>query len=283
MLDPTADPMFQGCGTALVTPFKADLSLDEEALRRLVNRQIEDGIHFLVPCGTTGENPTLSRREHLRVVEIVLEEAKGEVPVLAGCGGNDTREVVKLARDLDALGAQGLLSATPHYNKPTPEGMIEHYRAIAKATKLPIVLYNVPSRTGTNMDAKVTARLAEIDHVVAVKEASGSLAQVAAILHEAPAHFSVLSGDDVLTIPIMALGGLGVISVASNEVPAAMSRLAALCLAGDYAAAREVHRRLHDLMEVNFIESNPGRVKAALAMMRHIDPYSRLPIVPPRP
>jgi len=283
MLDPTADPMFQGCGTALVTPFKADLSLDEEALRRLVNRQIEDGIHFLVPCGTTGENPTLSRREHLRVVEIVLEEAKGEVPVLAGCGGNDTREVVKLARDLDALGAQGLLSATPHYNKPTPEGMIEHYRAIAKATKLPIVLYNVPSRTGTNMDAKVTARLAEIDHVVAVKEASGSLAQVAAILHEAPAHFSVLSGDDVLTIPIMALGGLGVISVASNEVPAAMSRLAALCLAGDYAAAREVHRRLHDLMEVNFIESNPGPVKAALAMMGHIDPYSRLPIVPPRP
>ncbi len=280
---PLPHSIFRGCGTALVTPFKADLSLDEEALRRLVNRQIEDGVHFLVPCGTTGENPTLSRRELLRVIEIVLEEANGEVPVLAGCGGNDTREVAHLAKEIEALGAQGLLSATPHYNRPTPEGLVEHYRAISRATRLPIVLYNVPSRTGTNMDAKITARIAEIDSVVAVKEASGNLAQVAAILQEAPDGFAVLSGDDVLTLPIMSLGGVGVISVASNEVPAGMSRLASLCLAGDFASAREVHRRLHDLMEVNFIESNPGPVKAALAIMGHLEPYYRLPIVPPRP
>lgn len=280
---PRPDAIFRGCGTALVTPFKADFSLDEEALRRLVNRQIEDGIHFLVPCGTTGENPTLSRRELLRVIEIVLEEANGEVPVLAGCGGNDTREVAHLAREIEALGAQGLLSATPHYNRPTPEGMFEHYKAIAKASKLPIVLYNVPGRTGTNMDAKVTARIAQIDAVVAVKEASGNLAQVAAILEEAPDGFTVLSGDDVLTLPVMSLGGVGVVSVASNEVPAGMARLASLCLADDFAAAREVHRRLHALMEVNFIESNPGPVKAALAIMGHIEPVFRLPMVPPRP
>ncbi len=280
---PAADAIFRGCGTALVTPFKTDLGIDEEALRRLVNRQIEDGIHFLVPCGTTGENPTLSRRELLRVVEIVLEEANGEVPVLAGCGGNDTREVAHLAKEIEALGAQGLLSATPHYNRPTPEGMFEHYKAIAKASKLPIVLYNVPSRTGTNMDAKVTTRLAELETVVAVKEASGNLSQVAAILHEAREGFTVLSGDDVLALPIMALGGVGVISVASNEVPAGMARLAALCLEGDFAAARELHGRLHDLMEVNFIESNPGPVKAALAIMGHLEPNFRLPMVPPRP
>ncbi|HXU30397.1 MAG TPA: 4-hydroxy-tetrahydrodipicolinate synthase [Thermoanaerobaculia bacterium] len=280
---PLPDAIFRGCGTALVTPFKADLGIDEEALRRLVNRQIEDGIHFLVPCGTTGENPTLSRRELLRVIEIVLEEANGEVPVLAGCGGNDTREVAHLAKEIEALGAQGLLSATPAYNRPTPEGLVEHYKAIAKASKLPIVLYNVPSRTGTNMDAKVTARLAEIDTVVAVKEASGNLSQVAAILQEAPDGFTVLSGDDALTLPVMSLGGVGVISVASNEVPAGMARMAALCLAGDFAAAREVHRRLHDLMEVNFIESNPGPVKTALAIMGHLEPIFRLPMVPPRP
>ena len=275
--------MFKGCGTALVTPFKADLSLDEAALRRLVNRQIEDGIHFLVPCGTTGENPTLTRKEHLRVVEIVLEEAAGEVPVLAGCGGNDTREVVHLAKELESMGAQGLLSATPHYNKPTPEGLWEHYRAIAKAVKTPIVLYNVPSRTGSNVEPATLARLAEIDTLVGVKEASGNVSQIAHVLQLVPETFAVLSGDDSLTIPVMALGGVGVISVASNEVPAAMSRLASLCLAGDFAAARELHRRLHALMEINFIEANPGPVKAALAIMGHLEPIYRLPMVPPRP
>ncbi len=275
--------MFKGCGTALVTPFKADLSLDEAALRRLVNRQIEDGIHFLVPCGTTGENPTLTRKEHLRVVEIVLEEAAGEVPVLAGCGGNDTREVIHLAKELESMGASGLLSATPHYNKPTPEGLWEHYRAITKAVKTPIVLYNVPSRTGSNVEPKTLARLAEIDTIVGVKEASGNVSQIAHVLQLVPAEFAVLSGDDSLTVPVMALGGVGVISVASNEVPAAMSRLASLCLAGDFAAAREVHRRLHALMEINFIEANPGPVKAALAIMGHLEPVFRLPMVPPRP
>lgn len=275
--------MFKGCGTALVTPFKADLSLDEAALRRLVNRQIEDGIHFLVPCGTTGENPTLTRKEHLRVVEIVLEEAAGEVPVLAGCGGNDTREVVHLAKELESMGAQGLLSATPHYNKPTPEGLWEHYRAIAKAVKTPIVLYNVPSRTGSNVEPATLARLTEIETLVGVKEASGNVSQIAHVLQLVPETFAVLSGDDSLTIPVMALGGVGVISVASNEVPAAMSRLASLCLAGDFAAARELHRRLHALMEINFIEANPGPVKAALAIMGHLEPVYRLPMVPPRP
>jgi 4-hydroxy-tetrahydrodipicolinate synthase len=275
--------MFRGCGTALVTPFRADLSLDEDALRRLVNRQIEDGIHFLVPCGTTGENPTLSRREHLRVVEIVLEESKGEVPVLAGCGGYDTREVARLARELESLGPAGLLVVTPYYNKPTPDGLFEHYRAVARATRLPIVVYNVPGRTGTNVEPATLARLAEIETVVAVKEASGNVSQMAAILQLVPEDFLVLSGDDALTLPLMAMGGVGIISVASNEVPAGMARLAALCLEGDFAAAREVHRRLYPLMEVNFVESNPGPVKAALAIMGHIEPHCRLPVVPPRP
>ncbi|HEX5758827.1 MAG TPA: 4-hydroxy-tetrahydrodipicolinate synthase [Thermoanaerobaculia bacterium] len=275
--------MFQGCGTALVTPFRRDLSLDEEALRRLVRRQIEGGIHFLVPCGTTGENPTLSRREHLRVVEITLAEAAGRVPVLAGSGGYDTREVVALAKELAALGADGLLVVTPYYNKPTPEGLFQHYAAIAAATPLPIVVYNVPGRTGLNVDPATLRRLAEIDRVVAVKEASGNIAQMAAICQTLPEDFAVLSGDDALTLPLMALGGVGVISVASNEVPYAMARLCSLALDGDFAAAREVHRRLFELMEVNFVEANPGPVKTALALMGLLEPVFRLPLVPPRP
>ncbi|HEX6862957.1 MAG TPA: 4-hydroxy-tetrahydrodipicolinate synthase [Thermoanaerobaculia bacterium] len=275
--------MFQGCGTALVTPFKSDLSLDEEALRRLVQRQIEAGIHFLVPCGTTGENPTLSREEHLRVVEITVEEADGKIPVLGGAGGNDTREVVALAREVEARGADGLLVVTPYYNKPTPEGLVAHYREVSRATHLPIVVYNVPGRTGLNVDPATLARLAQIERVVAVKEASGNISQMSQIFQVVPHDFAVLSGDDAITLPLMALGGLGVISVVSNEVPYAMSRLASLCLEGDYPAAQQMHRRLHGLMEINFIESNPGPVKAALAMMGLIEPVYRLPVVPPRP
>jgi 4-hydroxy-tetrahydrodipicolinate synthase len=275
--------MFQGCGTALVTPFRSDLSLDEEALRRLVRRQLEGGIHFLVPCGTTGENPTLSKAEQRRVVEITLEEAKGKVPVLAGCGGYDTRAVAATARDYELLGADGLLVVTPYYNRPTPEGLFAHYREVARAARLPIVVYNVPSRTGTNVTAPVLARLAQIDTVVGVKEAAANVTQAAAILQEVPDDFLVLSGDDVLTLPMMALGGAGVISVAGNEMPFAMARLASLCLEGDYPAAREVHRRLFPLMEINFIESNPGPVKTALALMGLIEPVFRLPMVPPQP
>lgn len=275
--------MFQGCGTALVTPFRPDGSLDEETLRRLIRRQIEGGIHFLVPCGTTGENPTLSHVEHLRVVEITLEEAKGKIPVLAGAGSNDTRHAVELARELEAMGADGLLVVTPYYNKPTADGLYQHYRAVANASRLPIVVYNVPGRTGTNVDAPTLARLAEIETVVAVKEASGNISQMAAIFQLVPESFAVLSGDDAVTLPLIALGGVGVISVASNEVPYAMSRLTSLALEGDFHGARELQRRLHALMEVNFVESNPGPVKAALALMGLLDPVYRLPAVAPRP
>ena len=275
--------MFQGCGTALVTPFKSDLSLDEEALRRLVQRQIEGGIHFLVPCGTTGENPTLTRQEHLRVIEITVEEAKGKVPVLAGAGGNDTRSVVELAKEVEALGPDGLLVVTPYYNKPSPDGLFAHYREVARATRLPIVVYNVPGRTGVNVTPATLARLARIDRVIAVKEASGDISQMAEIFQVVPDDFVVLSGDDGITLPLFALGGAGVISVVSNEVPYAMSRLASLCMVWDYPAAQKMHRRLHPLMEINFIESNPGPVKAALAMMGLIEPVYRLPAVPPRP
>jgi 4-hydroxy-tetrahydrodipicolinate synthase len=275
--------MFQGCGTALVTPFRSDLSLDEDGLRRLVRRQIEGGIHFLVPCGTTGENPTLTREEHLRVVEITLDEAGGKTPVLAGCGGNNTHEVVELARDLEGLGADGLLVVTPYYNKPTPEGLYQHYRAVARASRLPIIVYNVPGRTGTNVDPATLAHLAEIETVVGVKEASGNISQMAAIFQTVPESFAVLSGDDAVTLPLIALGGVGIISVVSNEVPFAMARLTSLCLEGDFPAAREMQRRLHGLMEINFIEANPGPVKAALALMGLIEPVFRLPMVPPKP
>lgn len=274
--------MFQGCGTALVTPFRSDLSLDEEGLRRLLRRQIEGGIHFLVPCGTTGENPTLTREEHLRVVEITLEEAQGKTPVLAGCGGNNTREVVELARDLEGLGADGLLVVTPYYNKPTPEGLYQHYREVARATRLPIIVYNVPGRTGTNVDPATLKRLAEIGTVVGVKEASGNISQIAAIFQAVPESFAVLSGDDAITLPVIALGGVGVISVVSNEVPFAMARLTSLCLEGDFPAAREMQRRLHPLMEINFVESNPGPAKAALGLMGLIEPVLRLPAVFPK-
>jgi 4-hydroxy-tetrahydrodipicolinate synthase len=275
--------MFTGCGTALVTPFKKDLSLDEAALRTLVKRQIDAGINFLVPCGTTGESPTLTRAEHLRVVEITLEEARGKVPVLAGAGGYNTKEVIELALEIESRGADGILSVTPYYNKPTQEGLYQHYRAIASATRLPIVVYSVAGRTGVNVEPGTLARLAKIENIVGVKEASGNIGQMATVLHEVPESFLVLSGDDAITIPLCALGGRGVISVASNEIPAEMTQIAQLCLAGDYAGARAVQKKYLPLMNVNFVESNPIPVKAAMALMGLLEPVWRLPMVPPAP
>ena len=273
--------MFTGCGTALVTPFKRDQSLDEVTLRTLVRRQIDAGINFLVPCGTTGESPTLTRHEHLRVVEIALEEAKGKVPVLAGAGGYNTREVIELARELESMGADGILSVTPYYNKPTQEGLYQHYAAIASAIRLPIVVYSVQGRTGVNVEPATLARLAKIPNIVGVKEASGNIGQMATILNEVPASFTVLSGDDAITIPLCALGGRGIISVVSNQIPGEMTQLAQRCLAGDFAAARAIQARYLPLMNVNFIESNPIPVKAAMALMGLLEPVWRLPMVPP--
>jgi 4-hydroxy-tetrahydrodipicolinate synthase len=273
--------MFTGCGTALVTPFRQDLSLDETTLRALVRRQIEAGINFLVPCGTTGESPTLTRAEHLRVVEITLEEAKGKVPVLAGAGGYNTQEVIELAHEIEALGADGILSVTPYYNKPTQEGLYQHYRAIATATRLPIVVYSVQGRTGVNVEPGTLARLARIDNIVAVKEASGNIGQMATVLQEVPADFIVLSGDDAITIPLAALGGRGVISVVSNEIPAEMTAIAQACLRNDFPTARMIQAKFLQLMNVNFVESNPIPVKAAMALMGLLEPVWRLPMVPP--
>jgi 4-hydroxy-tetrahydrodipicolinate synthase len=280
---PSPQPLFSGCGTALVTPFHTDQSLDEATLRRLVRRQIEAGINFLVPCGTTGESPTLTREEHLRVVEITLEESKGRVPVLGGAGGYNTREVIELARELERLGVDGILSVTPYYNKPTQEGLYQHYKAIAAAIRVPIIVYSVQGRTGVNVEPATLARLAAIPNVIGVKEASGNITQMASVIHQVPPEFIVLSGDDAITLPLMALGGRGIVSVASNEIPAEMTQLAQLCLAGDFAAARAVQRKFLALMEVNFIESNPIPVKAAMALMGLLEPVYRLPMVPPKP
>jgi 4-hydroxy-tetrahydrodipicolinate synthase len=276
--------MFTGCGTALVTPFRKDLSLDEEALRKLARRQVDAGINFLVPCGTTGESPTLSKAELRRVVEITIEEAhRGKIRVVAGAGGYNTADVIERARDYEAMGADGILSVSPYYNKPTQEGLYQHYKAIAAAISLPIILYNIPGRTGVNIEPAAIRRLAEIDNIVGVKEASGNIAQMAVVLDIVPDDFVVLSGDDGITIPLMSLGGRGLISVASNEIPAEMTRIAQLCLAGDFVAAREIHRKYFRLMEANFVETNPGPVKAALGLMGLLDPYFRLPLVAPKP
>src|SRR5579884_609600 len=275
--------MFTGCGTALVTPFRADGSLDEPALRALVNRQIDAGIDFLCPCGTTGESPALAHEEHLAIVRITVEEARGRVPVLAGAGGYNTQEVIALIAELEELGVQGILSVTPYYNKPTQEGLYQHYRAIASSTRLPIVLYNVPGRCGANLEPATVARLAKIDNIVGIKEASGNISQMAALMNAVPEEFVVLSGDDALTLPLFALGGRGVISVASNEIPAEMARMCALGLKEEIAAARELHRKYLPLMEMNFVESNPIPVKAALALMGLLEPVWRLPMVAPKP
>ena len=275
--------MFTGTGTALVTPFRADGSLDEATLRRLVQRQIEAGINFLVPCGTTGESPTLTHEEHLRVVEITVELAKGKVPVLAGAGGYNTAEVISLARELTDLGADGILSVTPYYNKPTQEGLFQHYRAIAEAISLPIILYSVQGRTGVNIEPGTVNRLAGIENIVGIKEASGSISQMGAILNLVSKDFLVLSGDDSLTLPLIALGGRGLISVASNEIPGEMTRLVQSALSGDFSEARRLHFQYLSLMDINFVESNPIPVKAALAEMGLLQPVWRLPLVSPKP
>jgi 4-hydroxy-tetrahydrodipicolinate synthase len=273
---------FIGCGTALVTPFQSDLSLDETALRKLVARQIRAGVDFLVPCGTTGESPTLTHAEHLRVVEITLDEAAGKIPVLAGAGGYNTQEVMDLARELEAVGVDGLLSVTPYYNKPTQEGLYQHYRAIAKSTRLPIVLYNVPGRSGTNLEPPTVKRLAAISNIVGIKEASGNISQMSALANAVPDEFVILSGDDAITLPLFALGGRGVISVASNEIPAEMAQLCRHGLRGEFEQARNLHRRFLPLMEINFVESNPIPVKSALALMGLLEPVWRLPLVAPK-
>ncbi len=272
-----------GVGTALITPFTKDGAVDDAAVRRLARRQIEAGVHFLVPCGTTGETPTLSDTEKRRVVELVVKEAAGQVPVLAGAGGYDTREVAHAAKEMEKAGATGLLSVTPYYNKPTPEGLFQHFSTVADATQLPIVLYNVPGRTGCNMDAATIARLATIPHVVGVKEASGNIQQMAEVLRAVPPDFLVLSGDDAITVPLMAIGGRGIVSVASNEIPAEMVEMVEAAERGDYQRARSVHQRLLPLLLGNFVESNPGPVKFAMAAMGLCELVYRLPMVPPRP
>jgi len=273
---------FTGCGTALVTPFARNGSVDEAAVRRLVRRQIDAGIHFLVPVGTTGESPTLSIAERVRIVELTVDEANGRVPILAGAGGYDTQEVIHAAGEMKKAGADGLLSVTPYYNKPTQEGLFQHYRAIADSTTLPIVVYNVPGRTGCNIEPATVVRLASLPQIVGIKEASGNISQMCEVCRGVPEDFLVLSGDDAVTLPLMAVGGRGVISVVSNEIPAEMAEMVEAGERGDFAAARAIHARILPLMQVNFIESSPGPVKVAMAAMGLLEEIYRLPMVSPR-
>jgi 4-hydroxy-tetrahydrodipicolinate synthase len=274
---------FTGVGTALVSPFTRAGELDEAAVRRLGRRQIDAGIHFLCPCGTTGENPTLTDAERLRTIEILADEAAGKIPILAGAGGYDTREVIHLAREMARRGVSGFLSVTPYYNKPTQEGLYQHYRAFAESTSLPIVVYNVPGRTGVNVEPATLARMAEIPNIVGVKEASGNVSQMCEIVRAVPKDFIVLSGDDALTLPLMAVGGHGIISVASNEIPSEMVQMVEAAERNDFAAARAVHARILPLLSINFVESNPQPVKAAMAAMGLIEEIYRLPMVSPKP
>ena len=274
---------FTGAGTALITPFTRTGELDEAAVRRLGRRQIDAGIHFLSPCGTTGENPTLSASERLRIVEILADEAGGTIPLLAGAGGYHTKEVVELVRDLTTAGANGFLSVTPYYNKPTQEGLYQHYRAIAESTSLPIVVYNVPGRTGVNVEVATLVRLAAIPNIIGVKEASGNMQQMCEVCRAVPAGFIVLSGDDAMALPLMAVGGHGVVSVLSNEIPAEVAQMIEAAERNDFAAAQAIHHRMMPLMLANFVESNPGPVKAAMAAMGLVEESYRLPLVAPKP
>lgn len=273
---------FTGVGTALITPFTADGALDEPAISRLTRRQVAAGVHVLVPCGTTGETPTLSMDERRRVIELVVAAAGGRALVLAGAGGYDTTEVIHMAAMVKAAGADGILSVTPYYNKPTPEGLYQHYKAIAESTDLPIIVYNVPGRTGCNIDPATLVRLAGIPNIIGVKEASGNISQIAEICHSVPPGFIVMSGDDAITLPLMALGGHGVISVASNEVPAEMVQMVEAFERGVIADARHWHNKLLPIMQINFVESNPGPVKFAMAAMGLCEEVYRLPVVSPR-
>ncbi|HYM26014.1 MAG TPA: 4-hydroxy-tetrahydrodipicolinate synthase [Vicinamibacterales bacterium] len=274
---------FTGVGTALVTPFTRAGALDETAVRRLGRRQIDAGVHFLCPCGTTGENPTLTDAERLRIVEILVDESKGNTPVLAGAGGYNTDEVIHLAREMGKRGAAGLLSVTPYYNKPTQEGLYQHYKALAESTRLPIIVYNVPGRTGVNVEVATLVRLAALPNIAGVKEASGNVTQMCEICRAVPDGFIVLSGDDALTLPLMAVGGRGIISVASNEIPAEMVQMVEAAERNDFTAARKVHARVLPLMQINFVESNPVPVKAAMAAMGLLEERYRLPMTPPQP
>jgi len=271
----------RGCGTALVTPFKSDGSVDEEALRALVGWQVESGIDFLVPCGTTGETPTLSHNEWLRVIDITVEVNAGRVPIVAGATSNSTHDAVEKTKEAAARpGVDAILTASPYYNKPTQEGQYRHFKSIAEATDKPIVLYNVPGRTGANLEPATVARLAEVSNIIAIKEASGNMSQIAEVCHAVPELFLVFSGDDSITLPVIALGGVGIISVASNEIPHEMAEMTRAALSNDWPTARRIHRKYLPLMQANFIESSPLPVKAVLAMMGKIEEVYRLPLVP---
>ncbi len=272
----------KGLGTALITPFTDDNRVDTEAVRRLARRQIDSGVDMLVPCGTTGEAVTLSRTEYEEVLRTVVEAAAGQVPVIAGAGSNSTENTIETARIAAACGVDALLIVGPYYNKPTQEGYYQHFAAVAEAVAMPIVMYNVPGRTGGNIDAATQLRIAEIDHVVAVKEASGNLSQQYQVLRGRPEGFSVLSGDDNLVLPQLAAGLDGVISVVSNEVPEDFARLVHAAMDGDYESARDLHYRLLDLLEGNFMESSPIPVKTAMGMMGLCGDRLRLPMVPMR-
>ena len=271
----------QGCGTALITPFKQDQSIDEQALRSLVEWQITSGIHFLVPCGTTGETPTLTKDEWLRVIDITIEVNGGRVPIVAGATSNCTAEAVEKARELNSRkGVDAILTASPYYNKPTQEGQYQHFKAIAEAVDKPLVLYSVVGRTAANIEPATLGRLAKIPNIIAVKEASGNISQIAEVFNHVPEDFLVFSGDDAITIPVIALGGVGIISVCSNEIPKEMSQLTAAALNNDWDKARRLQRQFLRLMQANFLESNPMPVKAVLAMMGRIEEVLRLPMLP---
>jgi 4-hydroxy-tetrahydrodipicolinate synthase len=274
----------QGCGTALITPFKQDQSIDEQALRSLVEWQITSGIHFLVPCGTTGETPTLTKDEWLRVIDITIEVNGGRVPIVAGATSNCTAEAVEKARELNSRkGVDAILTASPYYNKPTQEGQYQHFKAIAEAVDKPLVLYSVVGRTAANIEPATLGRLAKIPNIIAVKEASGNISQIAEVFNHVPEDFLVFSGDDAITIPVIALGGVGIISVCSNEIPKEMSQLTAAALNNDWDKARRLQRQYLRLMQANFLESNPMPVKAVLAMMGRIEEVLRLPMLPVKP
>jgi 4-hydroxy-tetrahydrodipicolinate synthase len=271
---------FRGAGTAMVTPFKADGSVDEQALRRFVDFQITEGIDMLVPCGTTGENATMESHEVDRVIEIVVEQAGGRVPVVAGAGSNSTAKAIQNTRRAKKLGADAVLSVGPYYNKPTQEGYYEHYKAITESEDIPVVVYNIPGRTGSNIEARTMLRIAGIPNIVGVKESSGNIQQIMEIIKDAPPTFNVLAGDDFIALPVIAAGGVGVVSVVSNELPGMMRTMIDAARRNDFVKARELHYKLLPLMTANFIESSPIPVKAALAMMGMMDAKCRLPMVP---
>ena len=270
-----------GCGTALITPFRQDGAVDEAALIRFVNWQVESGIDFLIPCGTTGEASTLSEAEHLRVVEAVVSTVAGRIPVFAGCTHNATSEAVARAKRLAKIaGLTGLLTANPYYNRPGQEGQYQHFRAIAEAVDVPILLYNIPSRTGVNLDAATALRLAEIPNIIGIKESSGNIAQITELIVNAPRRFAVFAGDDGVALEVIALGGAGLISVASNAIPAQMAQMVRAAMSGDWATARTINAKYLKLMQAHFCEPSPAPVKAVLALMGRCEEVLRLPMVP---